>query len=1306
MLESWLPPVAALAYGGLLFVVAWLGDRRVMPTGLIPTPVIYSLALGIYCTSWTFFGAVGTAASGGWDYLAIYLGPMFVFLVLHRLPERIVAVSKRHNVTSIADLLGARYGRSQWLAVFVSLVALVALLPYIALQLRALERGYQIATGATAPGGEITALTIAGMLAVFSILFGTRQVDVTESHRGVVLAVACESAVKLLAFGAVGVYALFGVLGGVSGLVERIQSSAELSELYSMATIDLNFTTHAVLAMLAIICLPRQFHVMVVENRSRKDLGAARWAFPAYLAVFSFFVIPIAVAGHSLLGGQVDADTYVLTLPISQGRPVLGLLAFLGGFSAATAMVIVATIALATMLCNEVVMPSLLRLTHRRIPSDVRLGALLLRIRRVLIVLILVLSWVAYQILGSYGALATMGLLSFAAVAQFAPALIGGLYWRGATASGAMAGLVTGFVIWLYTLLIPAMTQTGWLASGFIEQGPFGIGWLNPYALFGIDGLEPITHGTIWSLAANVAVFVTISVGTTPGLFERRQAAEFTGWDTRGASEPAPLALKGSATVADLGFLAERFVGRGKAEAAFHGHFFQRGVEPNPSMRADLEVINLTERLLSGAMGSAAARTLLASALRGGELPLEEVASIVGETSQASRFNRDLLETTLENVPEGISVIDENLRLVAWNRRYSDLFDYPDALLKVGTPVADLILHNARRGLCGPGDVEELVEKRMAYLRREQRHVFQREREDGTVLELRQNPLPGGGSVTSFSDITVHKQVESALRESERAVRAYTDVVPVLIAFVDREHRFRFVNLAYEQYLGAPREDVIGRRVDELLSPEHFAAREPRIAAALAGERQTFDVETEEADGTRRYLEASYIPHRPHDDEVEGYFAVFHDVTERRIAERALKEAYDTLERRVEERTGELSALNERLVEENDLRRAVEQELRGAKTMADKASQGKTRFLAAASHDLMQPLNAARLFISALMQKKQGKRTAASIQRIDASLQSAEEVLVTLLDISKLDAGALPPNVSTFGLGELLQELTNEFGVVARDSGIELRLVPTKLAVRSDRRFLRRILQNFLSNALRYTSSGRILLGCRRIGGNVRIEVWDTGPGIPEDRREEIFEEFRRLQTKDRHKTKGLGLGLAIAQRMAIALDHRLDVRSWPGHGSVFSIETPVDATTDITVQRHKQRVPRPRDLKGVVVLCVDNEADVVDSMAQLLEGWGCEVLKADSTAAALAVTETAPQIPAAMLVDYHLADDDTGLDTIKAVHAAWGPIPAVVITADHSEDARELVRGAGLALVRKPIRPAGLRAALNQLLTKSRKAG
>lgn len=1312
MLQSWVPLVVAVAYGGLLFTVAWWGDRRPAVASGVPSALVYSLALGVYCTSWTFFGAVGRATTNGWDYLAIYLGPILVFAVLNRVPARIIAISKQRRVTSIADFIAARYGKSHGLAVLISLMALMAVLPYIALQLKAVARSYGIMAGGETltpfdGSPDTVALFIAAVLAVFTILFGTRQVDVTESHRGMVLAVAFESAVKLLAFTAVGLFVLFGVLDGPGDLVNRMQADATLALLWSSATLNMPFLVHMVLAMLAILCLPRQFHITVVENRDAADLRLARWAFPIYLSVFSVFVIPIAVAGSLGFGGA-DADAFVLTLPLAHGHNGLALLAFLGGFSAATAMVIVATIACSTMLCNEVIVPAMLRLRRGPLPEGRDLARMLLRIRRVLVVLIIGLGWVFFQLLGEYGALASMGLLAFVAVAQFGPALICGLYWKGATRAGALAGMMAGFGLWLYTLLIPAVIESGWLDGGWLRDGPLGLAWLNPYGLLGLSAAEPVTHGALWSLGTNLATLVTVSLMSTPGLLERKQAADFVGDGAAGDGRPGEEALprlRGSATVGDLRILAERFVGRAKAEEAFRQHFGARGIEPTESTRCDAETMELAERLLAGAMGAAASRMVLASALKGGELQLEEVASIVGSASQVSRFNRDLLETTLENVPQGISVVDADLRLVAWNRTYAELFDYPRELLRVGTPVADLIRYNARLGRCGPGDPEEHVAKRVAYLAQGGRHSFQRQ-QGGRVLEMRQTPLPGGGFVTTFSDITEHKRVEAVLRESERNIRAYTDIVPVLIAYVDRDMRFRFINRAYESELGIPRGEIIGCRVDEVMSRERFVARETQMRAALAGRRQNFEVQLADGEGRVRWLEASYIPQVESDGTVLGFFAVFHEITERREAELALQETLDNLEQRVADRTQELSELNDRLVMENELRRGVERALREAKAEAEAANLSKTRFLAAASHDLLQPLNAARLFTSALGQREHDERTHAAIERIDTSLRAAEDLLATLLDISKLDAGALEPKVSVFSIEDVLDALGVEYGAMARERGIELSTVGSHAAVRSDRRFLRRIVQNFLSNALRYTPrGGRVVLGCRRRNGCLRIEVWDTGPGIPESRREEIFEEFRRLHPKDQVGEKGMGLGLAIARRMARTLDHRIDVRSWPGRGSVFSVEVPISREVRRPRQPGRRSKASTGALEGLLVVCVDNQPAILEGMVQLLETWGCEVLTAAGTAEALEVISARARHPDLVLADYHLEEGDTGLATIFAVRERYGHVAGAVITADHRDELKILARGAGLPLLRKPVKPAALRAMMGQLTARQRVA-
>lgn len=1316
MLETWVPPVVALAYVVLLFLVAYVGDRLHRLGHYVPTPVVYSLALGVYCTSWTFFGAVGTAASSGWDYAAIYVGPIIVFLLMTRLPARIVAVSKQQSITSIADFIASRYGKAQGIAALASVMALVTVLPYIALQLKAISGSYSLITGGAGmdvvpPVAEDTGLAAAAVLAVFTILFGTRQVDSTESHRGMVLAVAFESAVKLIAFIAVGVWVIYGLFDGPRALLEASQADQTVRQLYSAATIDHSFFVLTVLSMLAILCLPRQFHVAVVENTGPRDLAMARWTFPLYLLVFTVFVAPIAAAGIVTQGSGANADGFLLSLPMAAGQDGLALLAFLGGFSAATGMVIVATIACSTMLCNEIVMPALVKLRGEEVSSRPDLARVLIRIRRVLIVGILALAWLAYRVIGMYGALASIGLLSFALAAQFGPAMIGGLYWRRANRAGAISGMSAGFAVWVWTLLVPAFARTGWLPMELVVAGPFGIDWLSPYSMFTLTGLDPVTHGVFWSLAINLALFVGISHLTAPRLMERRQAAAFVGEAANGigkeklASAPVTSRIRGSAKVGDLRILAERFIGREKATAAFEMHLSERGLPFAESLRADAQVLDLTERLLSGAMGAWAARTVLVSALKGVELQIEDVASIVGEASQVSRFNRDLLETTLENVAEGISVIDADNSLVVWNRRYAELFDYPDNLLRIGTPVEALLRYNASLGRCGPGDVEELVARRLEHFQRGEPHVYQRVRDDGSVIEMRVNPLPGGGYVTSFSDITEHKHTEQALRESERNIRVYTDNVPVLIAYLDRDLVYRFVNKAYERSVGLDRDVICGRRVDDVIGRESFLEREAHMEGALAGMRQSFEVSTVGEDGNVRYAEATYIPQFDAEGQVQGFFALFHEITERRRAQQELRQAFDTLEQRVQDRTRELSEVNRRLRSEIELRNRIERALRDAKADAEAANLSKTRFLAAASHDLLQPLNAARLFTSALGQGEHDARTMRAVDRIDSSLRAAEELLTALLDISKLDAGALEPRPTDFRIDDVLATLGVEFGIIARDRGIRFRTVPCRLTVRTDRQFLRRILQNFLSNALRYTKEGRVLLGCRRRGDHVLIEVLDTGPGIPAEHLErDIYEEFRRFQPRDELGAKGMGLGLAIVQRMARALGHDIRVQSEVGRGSVFSVEVPISAAHAALAAEGVAPVPVAR-LDEATVLCIDNEHSILEGMTHLLDGWSCTVVTATDTAAALAVLDEAGRAPDLLVADYHLDGSDTGLKSIAAVRARWGDVPAVIITADYGEDVRERVRDAGFQIMRKPVKPAALRAIMSQLLLARRQS-
>ncbi|MET4676946.1 MULTISPECIES: hybrid sensor histidine kinase/response regulator [unclassified Luteibacter] len=1148
MIAGWLLLLVALLYVGLLFVIAYAGDRRPLyPRQPRLRPLVYSLALAVYCSSWTFYGAVGTAARSGLAYLPIYLGPLLLFVLGFGLLERLVLVARERNITSIADFIAARFGKSHGLAALVAVIAVVAIIPYIALQFKAVAMSFAVlGAGNSAWWFGDTALWCAALLAVFAILFGTRTIDATEHHHGMMLAVAAESLVKLLAFVAIGIYAW----RHGPGLQETLRAPLQQIEKGSMPP---GFVAQTLLAFCAMFCLPRQFQIGVVECEDPRDLRRARWLFPIYMVLISLAVLPIVSAGLGLpqvTGGHVDA--WVLNLPLAHGDTGMALLAFIGGFSAATGMVIVAAVALATMISNDLVMPMLLRIRRLDLEKRADLSSTVLLIRRIAIVGLAAMAYVYYRIIADAENLAATGLLSFAAVAQFAPAIVSALYWRGASRSGVQVGLLAGFAVWAYTLLLPAMTRAGWIGTSWMQDGPFGIAWLKPTELFHLTGWEPVTHGTFWSLLTNVGCLVFISLRFRPSVAERLHAALFVDPFVRSAGGAGD--WRGRVTVRDLGTIAGRIVGERVTARAFHEYGERHGVALVSSDAADRPLIQFTERLLASAVGAASARRILMGALSGTGLDIAEAMALLDEASQELRFNRELLSTTLENVSQGISVVDGDMRLVAWNRRYMELFDYPEGMVYVGLPVADLIRWNAELGECGPGEVDEHVAKRIRYMRAGSPHVFSRVRPDGTVIEMRGRALPGGGFVTTFTDVTAYKTVEQALID-----------------------------------------------------------------------------------------------------------------------------ANETLEQRVEVRTAELSeALNATAMARRD---------------AEAANASKTRFLAAASHDLLQPLNAARLFTSALRQHPGLDTEAAGLaERIDASFRAAEDLLDALLDVSRLDAGSYRPEVLPFALADLFDSLKQQFAVVAEQRGLTLHVVPSSLSVRSDAQLLRRIVANFLSNALRYTRTGGVLLGVRHEGDHLRIEVWDTGPGIAQEQQARIFGEFQRLERPSPWGEKGLGLGLSICERLAGILGHILGLRSRVGRGSCFSITVPRTAAVS---RKRAPTMARPGgEQLPLTVLCLDNDDTILEGMQALLGRWGVDCRVAIDVPAALAVLSTTHVD--LILADYHLGEGMDGVDALQHIGTTIVPMPpAALVTADGSTALKQRARTLGYPVLHKPVRPAALRALL-----------
>ncbi len=1176
MFYSWTVLFAGLAYVGLLFAVASFGDRKARGRlSASQRSLIYALSLGVYCTSWTYFGSVGVASRSGLDFLPIYIGPVLVFAVGWKLLQTIVDISKRQNITSIADFISARYGKNEILGAIVALIAAVGIIPYISIQLKAVS--FALETMMTTPGwsaagdlplpmSEDIAFFVTVAMAAFAMLFGTRHIDTTEHQHGLMMAIAVESVVKLLAFVAAGLFITFAMMGGPSSLFAQAREAPDIAHLFSKGFAGGSWFTQTLLAMIAIVLLPRQFHVAVVENAHAGDIRRAAWLFPLYLFAINIFVVPIAVAGLILFKpGFTDGDTFVLALPVLAGSRAFALIAFLGGLSAATAMVIVEAVALSIMVCNNLVMPIMLRRHMERAQIHHDMGRVLITIRRIAIAVILLLAYSYYRMIGSTAALAQIGLISFAAIAQFAPAFFGGLVWRGGTARGAMAGVTAGFALWAYTLFLPSFADAGWIDRSLITEGPFGIGLFRPRMLFNL-AFDPLTHGVIWSLLANSAVYVAVSLIRAPTPVERMQAAIFVARDIPLATAPGFRLWRTAVTVGEVEATVARYLGAERTSRAFAEAAALREVAHDRKSEADIRMLRFAEHLLASAVGTASSRLVMGLLLERHSKNPRGAMKLLDDASAAIQYNRDLLQSAIDNVAQGIAVFDSEGKLICWNERFCELLALPAEMSRVGTPLEEVIDMMLRSGGATSAHLANMRLDRLSKITSTHEPIIEHLGAHDTVLEVHSSPMPEDG----------------------------------------------------------------------------------------------------------------------------GYVVTFTDITQSVKAAEELKRANETLERRVAERTAELTRLNS--------------ELARAKSEADAANLGKTKFIAAASHDILQPLNAARLFTASLVERKVRGRDGELVRNVDASLGAVEDILSALLDISRLDAGALKPEISVFLIDDLLRALKLEFAPAAAERGLTFTVMKSSLAVRTDPKLLRRVLQNLVSNAIKYTRSGHVLMGCRRRGGDLRIEVHDTGPGIAEHNRAIIFREFERLG-QDKGLEPGLGLGLSIVERIARMLKHSLQLTSQPGRGSCFAISVPVASHRELDHSPPRITSRITSRIGGLTVLVIDNEPQILEAMQALLGGWGVRVLTARSVGQATALFASGGEGVDVILADYHLHRED-GLDLIERLRAKAGrTIPAILITADRSRLVQDRATQSGIQYLRKPVRPAALRAALAQFAAQAQAA-
>lgn len=1117
------PLILLSIYLAVLLAVAWHAERKGAEARHVHRrALVYSLSLAALCSSWTYFGATGAAMNGAWSFVPNFLGPVLAITVFFPLWRRIAAVAKRENVGSVADFLSSRYGKSRPLGALITAVSMIGALPYIALQLKSLAKAWAVVAGVTDLPPYAMPVIVAG-LATLAILLGARRPTLTRHNYGLVRIVAIESTVKIAA--------LLTVAG--LGLILLGHKSPQIlgrlfAEVGPAPRLNLDFLTGTLLCMVTAITLPRQFHLGFVELNDLQDLKTARWLFPGYMVLWCLAVVPIAVASKTLLATWPDADTAILGLPIVYGGQILTAFVFLGGFSAAAAMVMIETIALSAMISNELVLPWIARSPMRARVAGPHAARGIVFIRRAAILLILLLGWLYFTAINRSGGLAQLGFTSLAASAQLAPCLVGAVLWRRGHARGAIAGILGGMAVWLLWVVGPQLRLVGDLLQAAA-----------------IDRAIPFEYGVLASLALNVALYVGVSLRTRGKLIDRIQATVFSQ-----ASAPAPKLVDGAihATVRDLRRLLEQFLGREDATRGFDDLERTLATRVGDDDPVSPAIARGAERMLAGAIGASSARNVIAFALAGGGREAADVRDMLDEAAQAVQFSRELLQTSLDSLEQGVCVVDRDIRLVAWNTRYLQLFSVDLRDIYVGKPLEELIRSSEPHAGEGDAGLERLIEDRIGPIRRREPQMFERDWANGLTLKVAGAPLSSGEYVTSFTDVTELRQVARALAQSN-----------------------------------------------------------------------------------------------------------------------------ELLEQRVSERTRELTDAVEQLAE--------------AKGRAEIATRSQARFVAAASHDLLQPLHAARLFLGAAgedLPPVAGVREL--IAKADVSIEAADRLLRALLNLSRLEVDGVKPEFAAVSVDTILGQLRREYEQTAQLKHIRLQIFRTDAWVLSDADLLRSVLQNLIGNAIRYTPhGGRVIVGCRRRAGAIKIEVRDNGPGIPQDDLPRIFQEFSRLSGAAR-SGDGAGLGLAIAERICKALRHDLDVWSRTEVGSVFALVAPRCEPAKAALAPSRGALGLPRKLR---VLCVEDEPTVLDALKVLLSRWGAEIGAATSIAEAEALTGKWDVI----LADYQLGSGHNGLDFLETRRGSGAVL--ALITANTSDHVTARAARIGADVIRKPLSPASLRAFL-----------
>lgn len=1144
MFSVWTLIGITLGYMLFLFIVATIGNKsKKLPSW------VYSLALGIHCTSWAFFGTTTQAAQFGWPLVPTYLGVILVMLFGYKMLIRVNTICKQYNISSIAEFISVRYNHSNSIAVLITLICFIGVIPYIALQLDAITLALNLLiSDADNWSGSISLYVTIGM-ALFAIWFGARKMSLTERNSGLMLTIAAQSIVKLVALLIVGMFVVYNLFDGFVDLIERSLAYPPTREIIDKPFAIWIYISHVLLGICSMFCLPRQFHINFVENRNNEEISQARWLFPVYLIGISIFVLPIAIGGTLFFGDTMQStnnyttDSYVLALPIAMNNVYIAIIAFLGGLAASSSMIIVATLALGNMVANSLITPLLLAInagemkqaistfdnTRENLQSFKLSSEQVLRIRQLTIVVMLFIAYAYHWHVSQQTPLVQTGTIALSLLSQTFPAILLGIYWRRANRIGALAGISTGVSTVLIGMLLPVISDQ---STNYLND-------------------QTLAFVLFVSFFINTFMLICVSLFT--------QGKVDNPYSTSALSS-----LSANIRFSDLLKLTDQILPANTAKE-FRDQVVFVGIEEDEI--APYTVLAKAENLLASHMGSASTRILFNAIAFTQSDEKNQLSGLVQEAGKNFQFNYEVLQASITHLPLGVSVIDANLKLVAWNHIYESIFDYPTGYLQVGKPIIDILQFNAKRGLLGNNysdpDVQQEIQKRMQSMLMGKSYKTIRPQLHDKVVEITGNALPAGGYITCYADITEYIHIQNQL-------------------------------------------------------------------------------ETAKAN----------------------------------------------LEKRVKQRTHELQL---------------------AKTDAEQANLGKTKFLAATSHDLMQPLNAASLFASMLKEKLVGlpfSKSAASNEaqladNVISSLDNAESILNMLVDITKLENNLIKPNLQSIRLDDLLSQLVTEFSVLASQKSINIRYVKTSLWVKSDRRLLSRVIQNLLANAVKYTQTGRILIGIRRRSKELcELVVADTGSGIAQEFQDQIFTEFKRVHPNDIQQ--GLGLGLTIVEKIGQLLKFKIDLKSALNKGSAFSIQLPLSKRIHpIETEMNAETLDESSQfLIHKHILMLENDPAVAKALSTLFTSWGAFVESATNKEQALGIVSTQKFLPDIIVADYHLDNGDNGIDSAKAVHElVRHNIQTIVSSADRSESLQALAYENNMQYLPKPIKQAALKRMVQKLI-------